>query len=106
MGFDYTLKVADPSWYQTNLGRVADRIRGLPRLRDELPSLEFRLKDGAIENSWPHDLRIFLRPQGVDLEVSATSASFLEDIRALVDWVRRETPVEVVDDDGIPLAFR
>jgi hypothetical protein len=88
MGFEYKLRFADPSWYQTNLDRVAERIRDLPRLRNELPSLEFRLKDDAIENSWPYDLRIFLRPKSVDLEVSATSASFREDIRALVEWIR------------------
>lgn len=103
MGLDCRLAFADPAWYQANALRVADHVRGLPHVTEEIPPHEFRLKDDTIANSWPYDLRIFVRPQGVNIEVSSASASLHDDVRELVEWIRRQTPVELVDDDGIPL---
>lgn len=103
MGLDCRLAFEDPSWYKAHVSEVVDRVRQLPHLRAEIPPDEFRLKDDTVANSWPYDLRIFVRPDGVDIEVSAASASLHGDVRELLEWLRHQTPVDLVDDDGIPL---
>ena len=100
MGFEYRLKFADPDWYTTNLPRIADQIRAAPHFKAELPRYEFRLKDETIENSWSYDLRIFLRDTCVEIEVSASTSTFYSDLRSILEWIRRQSPVEMIDDDG------
>jgi hypothetical protein len=58
-----------------------------------------------VPNSWSYDLRVFLRPQGIDLEVSSRTGSLDEDLRSVATWLEQVTSVQVLDDDGdvVPL---
>jgi hypothetical protein len=103
MGFEYRLTFSDPTWYATHLDPIADRLRGLPHFTTELAGREFRFKDTTVDNSWSYDLRVFLRPQAIDVEVSAPTSTFHFDLRSVYDWIRRETSAQLVDDDGTPL---
>jgi hypothetical protein len=102
MGFEYRLKFSEPSWYRENRDRLAEYIRSFASLTEELPTGEFRLRDDSQPNSWSYDLRIFLKLERVELEVSSTTSTSMVDLPAMLRWIRRETPVDLVDDDGIP----
>ncbi len=104
MGFEYRLSFADPDWLTKNRQRVAEKIRTLRSFRDEIPPHEFRLKDTGTANPWPYDVRLFLTDKPA-IEVSIATESFFVDVRALVNWIRGETAVQVVDDDGEPIAM-
>ena len=103
MGFEYKIQFANPEWYAGNRERLAGQLRMLPRLKDEMPGLEFRLKDDDADNLWSYDLRVFLGAENVDIEVSSTTKTFTDDLRSLLQWIRNETPAELVDDDGVRL---
>jgi hypothetical protein len=103
MGSEYRLTFSDPAWYSANVDHIADRLRSVPRFTTEAAGHEYRFKDVTVENSWSYDLRIFLRPQAIDIEVSSPTASFHSDFRSIYDWIRRETSAQLVDDDGTPL---
>jgi|SRR5882757_9034683 len=103
MGFEYRLTFSDPNWYSANVAHIADRVRRLPHFKTELDGQEFRLKDESVDNSWSYDLRIFLRPQTIDIEVGGQTPTFYSDFRSIYDWIRRETSAQLVDDDGIPI---
>jgi hypothetical protein len=105
MGFEYRLSFSDPSWYVANRERLAARLRALDRFVEEVPPNELRLVDGSVDNSWSYDMRIFLAPTCVDIEVSGFTATFHVDLRETIDWIRTQTPVTLVDDDGDPFVF-
>jgi hypothetical protein len=102
MGFEYRLEFPEPTWYRENRDRLAEYIRSLSSLKEELPTGEFRLRDDSQPNSWSYDLRIFLKLERVELEVSSRTSTLMVDVPAILSWIRRETPVELVDDDGLP----
>ena len=102
MAFEYRVRFQDSPWYAANRQRLAAYIRTLPRLKNEISPEEFRLKDDVVENSWPYDLRVFLRDDRVDVEVSATTATLDVDMRAILRWLRDRTDIEFLDEDGLP----
>jgi hypothetical protein len=101
MAVEYRIQLSDPNWYSGNRERIASRIRALPRLKAEVPELEFRLKDDETANTWSYDLRVFLRDTDIQVEVSSPTRTFFEDVRAVLNWIREETSAELVDDDGV-----
>jgi hypothetical protein len=103
MGFEYSLRFSDHAWYSANRDRLADRIRALPSLREEKPRGDFKLKGDDAADSWSYDLRIILEPTGVLVIDSGASSAFRRDLREVLRWIRRETSVDLVDDDGSPL---
>ncbi len=105
MGFEYKLTFDDSRWYTENQNRLRADLRALPTFKAELPGNELRFKADEVPNSWSYDLRVFLRPQQIDIEVSSSTRSFFEDLRRFIERLRRHTPVHFVDDDGasVPL---
>ncbi len=104
MGFDYRFRFADSGWYTANRQQIADRIRDLPHFEEELPPDEFRLRDDTVAPSWSYDMRIFVDDDGVAVEVSAATSTWQVDLPELVRWLRHQTSVELLDDDGSPVA--
>jgi hypothetical protein len=99
MGFEYRLRFADTTWYEENRARLRTQILSLPHVVRAVSQDEIWLKDNSPRNSWPYDMRIFFRADRIDIEVSATSNTFHVDLRSLLEWIRREVAVAVVDDD-------
>ncbi len=105
MGFEYKLTFEDPRWYSENRAILRDDLRALPTFKAELPGGELRFRADEVPSSWSYDLRVFLRPQQIDIEVSSSTRSLLEDLRGFIDRVRRKTAVHFVDDDGSPVSL-
>ena len=105
MGYEYHLAFAEPAWYPANRERLAGWVRALPRVVADFPGIELRLKDATVPNPWSYDLRLFLLPDRVALEVSGRTATYRVDVRDMLDWIRRETPVTLIDDDTDEVAM-
>jgi hypothetical protein len=90
----------DPRWYEQHRDTLAVKLRSLPTFKLEATGDEYRLKDDSVANSWTYDLRVFLRPQTIDLEVSSRTKSLYEDFQSLLTWLEHETSVRLIDDDG------
>ncbi|HET9956910.1 MAG TPA: hypothetical protein VFQ61_20580 [Polyangiaceae bacterium] len=63
------------------------------------------LKDRSIDSPWDYDVRLFLEPAFILVEVSVTTASLRQDVAQLLGWLRAQTVVEFTDDDGVPLTL-
>lgn len=106
MGMDYRIQFRNKDWYVSNRARVAERMLGLPSARPPLSSSEeIWLKHANSPATWEYDARLFLGVDAVDVEITSWTDAVFVDLRKLVEWLREQTLVEVVDDDGEPLNF-
>ena len=105
MGIEYSARFDDEGWYLENRFRIVERIEALESfVRREERDEEFWLKE-ANTGDWPYDVRVFVLSRGLSVEVSSFSKAFTNDVVSLLSWIGQQTTVELVDDDGIPLAY-
>lgn len=52
------------------------------------------------QQKWDYDVRIFFKEENIFLEVSAHPPSIEIDLKLLFDWMRSETGISVLDEDG------
>jgi hypothetical protein len=101
MGFDLSVRFADPAWYRRNRERVGAMVRALPSALDISPSDdEVWLKDRDSQDPWVYEARIFLKENDLSVEVMGFSQVFRRDIRGLLARLSEETSAVLVDDDG------
>ena len=100
MSAEFHLAFAEPGWPTTHHDRLVAAIVALPtfvrRIGDEL-----WLKGPEPGSSWSFDVRLFLGERPL-LEISAHPPSIARDLATLLNWLRGETSLAVVDDDGAP----
>lgn len=102
MGYEYRIRPADPAWAAEHREQVAAAIRALPTFAAAPGAGELWLRDPAAGSPWPYDVRLFLEEAAIFVEVSSTSAAFLDDVRALLAWVAAESGGATLADADDP----
>ena len=113
MGFEYRVRFADPSWYAANRAAVLKHMTelacGVPAERPPDASAAWTptrsevwlryVNEGRPANTWPYDVRVFVREE-LTVEVTAFTAAYFTGVRGLMEWLARQTVAELLDDDG------
>jgi len=102
MGFELRVDFADPQWYADNREQVSAFVQALPSVVKEASPKEYWLK--ASKDPWPYDLRIFIKPDALALDVIGFTGAFQSDVKLrMMEWISSQTKAVLVDDDGEPV---
>lgn len=105
MAAEFYITFKDPTWCSGNMSRVEAQIYKLRtfvgRHDDEFWLLGHEARGEA--GRWSFDVRLFTqRGERILLEISAHPKSVEEDLSSFLSWLRRETEIAVIDEDGEP----
>ena len=101
MGLEARIRPADAGWIAANRDRLAAKIQALPSFVAEKAPGEFWLKDASSLSTWPYDVRLFLEPASLLVEISAKGEALYRDVASIHADVAREVPVSL-EDEGDP----
>ena len=99
MGIEVRIRPADSGWISANRGHLEQKIRALPSFVEERAPGEFWLKGAASTSTWPYDIRLFLEPEAVFVEISSKGEALFRDVAALYAELAREVPLHIEDAD-------
>lgn len=100
MAHEFVLKFEDPAWYSQHREELRTRVLALPSFEKHVSDRELWLRAEDSPGHWSYDLRIFLDPTKVLIEVTTFSSAFFQDVRALVADLQQLVATELADDDG------
>ncbi|MEY4579152.1 MAG: hypothetical protein RL701_3855 [Pseudomonadota bacterium] len=104
MSAEFYIQFADAHWYSAHTAQLAQRVERLPTFSKRSGD-EFWLRGTEPDDPqrWAFDVRLFLKPSPpVLLELSAHPPSIEHDLKAFLTWLRGETAIDVLDEDGEP----
>lgn len=105
MAAEFYIAFKDPAWRANNLSRVEEQICKLRTFVARQDS-EFWLLGHEIRaqaRQWSFDVRLFTRlDERILLEISAHPESVETDLSSFLLWLRSETEIAVIDEDGEP----
>lgn len=105
MSAEFHVKFMDSEWFDKNRGQIAAKIKSLPSFAREETQDEYWLSGAEphIEHdSLPLDVRLWLRGDRIDIDISASSPTAYADLAAIISRLRHNTAIEVLDDDDLP----
>lgn len=98
MGLEVRIRPADTAWMAANRGRLAAKIHALPSFVTEKAPGEFWLKDASSISTWPYDVRLFLEPASVLVEISTHGEALSRDVASIHADLVRDGPVSLEDE--------
>jgi hypothetical protein len=101
MGLEVRIRLAAPAWMAANRARLAAKIRTLPSFVAEKAPGELWLKDASSTSTWPYDVRLFLEPASLLVEISTQGEALYRDVASIHADLVREGPVSL-EDEGDP----
>jgi hypothetical protein len=101
MGLEVRIRPADPGWMAENRERLAAKIQALPSFVTEKAPGELWLKDASSTSTWPYDVRLFLEPASLLVEISTQGEALYRDVASIHADLVREGPVSL-EDEGDP----
>ena len=103
MSDELYIQFTEPGWLAQNRDHLVAWLRQLPSfVRMEEDEVWLRAaRTTTRPDDWLYDVRLFLgkAPRGL-LEISAYPAGIVADLEATMAWLREQTAIEVVDEDG------
>src|SRR5688500_12712952 len=103
MAAEFYATFQDPDWPQRQRTQVANRLKSMNTFVKRLDDafwFQGTEKDDAT-GRWPFDVRIFMQKNNrIMLEVSAHPPSIETDLSSFFTWLRSQTSVDVLDEDG------
>lgn len=93
---------SDSDWASGRQKEMIDRLESLPTFVKR-EGAEFWLcrKEAGGAGRRPFDVRIFIQPgERPLLEISSHPASIESDLKTFMRWLRSQTSVKVLDEDG------
>jgi hypothetical protein len=100
MAHEFILKFSAPDWYSQHRNDVRTRVLALPSLAKQVTERELWLRARDSQGRWPYDVRIFLDPDSILVEVTNFGSAYFQDVRDLVSSLASTVGVELTDDDG------
>ena len=105
MAHEFFLTSSDRDWYSQHREDVLARVLALPSLAKQVTDRELWLRASDSQGRWPYDVRVFLDPGRVLIEVTTFGSAYFQDVRALLSSLASIVGVELADDDGQPVSW-
>lgn len=103
MSAEFFITFADRSYFANNRSRVECELMKLSTFTEKHgPELRFwGLEDRDMEGRWSYDVRLVtLDDTRILVEISAHPKSIESALSSFLRWLRRETAISVLDEDG------
>ncbi len=102
MSAEFYITFCNRDWYTSNRKVLEDKISSLSTFSNRDGPAEFWLTGTEPRriDCWEYDVRLFLEPQSVFLEISSRPPSVEIDLQVLFLWLRQFTETHVDDEDG------
>ncbi len=84
----------------TNRDRLAAKIQALPSFVTEKAPGELWLRGASSTSTWPYDVRLFLEPASLLIEISTRGEALSRDVASIHADVAREVPVRIPLDSA------
>ncbi|MEO7327199.1 MAG: hypothetical protein ABI193_01385 [Minicystis sp.] len=99
MGLEYKIKPKTGAFSSSTTGRITATLRASTSfVREQAPG-ELWLKDAGSSTTWAYDVRVFVRPDELFVEVSSKTGAFVRDVAALWDELSASAPMRLEDGD-------
>lgn len=106
MSAEFFVKFDSTEWYRQNQSPLRSHLCALPTFaRVENGEYWLRGTEPDTPGRWAFDVRLWLREDCVELDISARPHSVEADLKQLFAWLRSQTSIAVVDDDGEPTGW-
>ena len=105
MSAEFYISFSDEKWFSNNLSDIESEIRKLRTFSmDEGSEFQLLGNEGVGEKGrWTFDVRMFVsRESPILIEISAHPKSIEKDLTDFFAWLRKQTAVSIIDDDGEP----
>ncbi|MGH8416864.1 MAG: 3-hydroxydecyl-ACP dehydratase [Pseudomonas sp.] len=104
MAAEFIVKFETPEWYSSNTAQITAKLFTLGTFSKCVSTTEFWLvgTEPKQPGAWQFDVRVFMKPDMIFLEISSHSPSIERDLSALFSWVRKQTRICIEDEDGVP----
>ncbi|OCG41138.1 hypothetical protein A9G28_00900 [Gilliamella sp. Fer1-1] len=102
MSAEFQLFFNDKKWYIDHKDKIANKIKTLNPYIKKNDSAYLLSGIGSISNKgdWPFDVRFFFEDKRIFIEISAHPLSIEKDLKALFTWLRKQTGIVILDEDG------
>jgi hypothetical protein len=99
---EFFVNFTDPEWELNHEGEILAQLKSLGSfVKLSGNEIWLRGQENASPQRFPYDVRIFVQAdKRILLEVSAHPKSVEEDLKSFFSWLRKNTPIQVVDEDG------
>ncbi|MGL5386815.1 MAG: hypothetical protein ACRDCA_13340 [Serratia sp. (in: enterobacteria)] len=103
MSAEFRIHFENKNWLITNIDEVKMMITSLRTFVDAKSDGEYWLlglesKDQA--KHWGYDVRLFIEPESIFLEISSHPKSIEDDLMGLFSSIRERVSILILDEDG------
>jgi hypothetical protein len=104
MAAEFYITFNTSNWYTSNISSIEEVIRALPTYSEGGTASEFWLTGIEFRpaEAWAFDVRLFMNPETLFLEISSHPPTVENDLKNLFSWLRNHTRISINDEDGLP----
>ncbi len=99
MALEFRIRPQDKSWTAQHSHWIETRVQQLGTFARRPADSEFWLRDRDSGSTWAYDVRLFVEPESIFVEVSSRTRALRDDVRTLYDEIRATTSVTLEDCD-------
>lgn len=100
---EFYVRFENEGWYHANKVTIAQYIEALPTFVGYFGEA-YLLRDGPLnargKKDCPYDIRLMLDEDSAFIEIISNGRPVVRDLSALVDYLKANTDINIVDDDG------
>jgi hypothetical protein len=103
MSAEFRIHFEKKDWFITNIDEVKMMITSLKTFVDAKSDGEYwllGLESKAQAKHWDYDVRLFIEPESMFLEISSHPKSIEEDLMGLFSAIRGKVNILILDEDG------
>lgn len=103
MSAEFRIHFENKDWFIANIDEVKMMITSLKTFVDAKPDGEYwllGLESKAQAKHWDYDIRLFIEPESIFLEISSHPKSIEDDLMGLFYSIRGKVNIIILDEDG------
>ncbi|WP_447879001.1 hypothetical protein [Serratia fonticola] len=103
MSAEFRIHFEDTYWFISNIDEIRMMITSLRTFVDDKSNCEYwllGLESKAQAEHWNYDVRLFIEPESISLEISSHPKSIEDDLMGLFSAIRGTVNILILDEDG------
>lgn len=103
MSAEFRIHFEDKYWFISNIDEIRIMITSLRTFVDDKSNCEYwllGLESKVQAEHWNYDVRLFIEPESISLEISSHPKSIEDDLMGLFSAIRGKVNILILDEDG------
>ncbi|MFV8988379.1 hypothetical protein [Serratia fonticola] len=103
MSAEFRIHFEDTYWFISNIDEIRMMITSLRTFVDAKSDREYwllGLESKEQVKHWDYDVRLFIEPESIFLEISSHPKSIEDDLMGLFSSIRERASILILDEDG------